>query len=265
MSAHYNAVRQVEESLLNAWPALRSVHCNGWIFREARRFTKRANSASALASLGDFPATLAQAEQFYRAFDAPAIFRLTPLAGPEPDAHLADRGYGFIDETLVMTRALSHLGCRDPSIRTEEQLNARWERGHALAHPLDAAESDVHRAILGRIAPLKTGFAVVREGSCDIAFALGVVDQGMLGIFDVVTAPEYRRRSAGKRLVTALLHWGVSKGAHTAWLSVIRANTQAVPLYEQLGFRELYRYHYRVAPQHCERMASSRTSVALRA
>lgn len=50
----------------------------------------------------------------------------------------------------------------------------------------------------------------------------------------------------GLRLVHALLDWGKSQGAGTAYLQVVTSNTTAIALYERLGFSELYRYHYRL-------------------
>jgi ribosomal protein S18 acetylase RimI-like enzyme len=43
------------------------------------------------------------------------------------------------------------------------------------------------------------------------------------------------------------MHWGAERGARTTWLSVIGDNEGAKALYRQIGFHELYRYHYRVA------------------
>ena len=36
-----------------------------------------------------------------------------------------------------------------------------------------------------------------------------------------------------------------SRGAHQAWLQVEADNEPAISLYRSLGFREVYRYHYR--------------------
>jgi len=43
------AVRGLEERAFNAWPALQTVLVDGWAFRWANGYTKRANSANALA------------------------------------------------------------------------------------------------------------------------------------------------------------------------------------------------------------------------
>jgi ribosomal protein S18 acetylase RimI-like enzyme len=43
-----------------------------------------------------------------------------------------------------------------------------------------------------------------------------------------------------------LLSWGRKMGAEQAYLQVMLSNEPALSLYEKLGFREAYRYWYRV-------------------
>jgi ribosomal protein S18 acetylase RimI-like enzyme len=137
-----------------------------------------------------------------------------------------------------------------------------WDAGYAAAHALSPARQTAHRAILARIVPLPTAFATVKMGDRAVAHGLGVFDRGRLGLFDIVTVPEARRKGAARNLLAGLLDWGARQGAQGAWLSVLADNEKAVPLYEQFGFRELYRYHYRVSAQHDGISGSSRTSVA---
>lgn len=243
-----DAVRETEEHLMNAWPSLRTLVCNGWVFRQADGYTKRANSANALAVRGAFEPTLESARKFYASFDCPTIFRLTPLAGPGPDRILASLGFQAVDETLVMKATISNdlESARGFTISTA--CTEEWESGYAAAHEQDSVQRRGHRAILNTIAPLRTAFATVHDEGRPVAFGLGVVERRRLGLFDIVTLPSERRRGSARRLVGGLLHWGHSQSAQSAWLSVIHANTNAIALYRQFGFSESYRYHYRVAP-----------------
>ena len=50
--------------------------------------------------------------------------------------------------------------------------------------------------------------------------------------------------SAGR--LPALLHWGAEAGATSAYLQVRAQNTPALRLYESMGFKTAYGYHYRV-------------------
>jgi hypothetical protein len=64
-----DAVRETEEHLMNAWPSLRTLVCNGWVFRQADGYTKRANSANAMTVRGPFAPTLESARNFYSSFE----------------------------------------------------------------------------------------------------------------------------------------------------------------------------------------------------
>jgi len=43
--------------------------------------------------------------------------------------------------------------------------------------------------------------------------------------------------------------WAKNRGARRAWLQVVTTNIPAVSLYRSLGFEEVYRYAYRMAPE----------------
>jgi hypothetical protein len=96
------AIRALEERAFNAWPALQSVHCNGWLFRFSEGLTRRANSVNALAPTGHFLETLDLAETLYGRRGLATIFRLSPLAGDEADGSLHRAGYRHVDETHVL-------------------------------------------------------------------------------------------------------------------------------------------------------------------
>jgi len=94
-------VRALEERSFNAWPALQTVLFNGWLFRLAGGYTKRANSVNATDPAASFEGVRDAAEAFYKRHRVSAVFRLSPLASPEADEELADAGYAFFDPTQV--------------------------------------------------------------------------------------------------------------------------------------------------------------------
>jgi N-acetylglutamate synthase len=75
-----------------------------------------------------------------------------------------------------------------------------------------------------------------------------VRDEDLTGLFDLVVAPERRGRGHGRALVDGLLRWAATGGARRAYLQVLATNVVAVRLYERAGFREAYRYWYRLPP-----------------
>ncbi len=64
----------------------------------------------------------------------------------------------------------------------------------------------------------------------------------------VGTEPVPLSAPAAGRLVDSLLAWGAKAGCTEAYLQVVATNAPAIALYRALGFTEVYRYHYQVAP-----------------
>jgi GNAT superfamily N-acetyltransferase len=79
-----------------------------------------------------------------------------------------------------------------------------------------------------------------------VSCGLGVLDGEFFGIFDMVTAPGYRRQGCAHDLLSHMLVWARQEGAGSAYLQVLEGNGAAEHLYLRLGFRQLYRYWYRV-------------------
>jgi GNAT superfamily N-acetyltransferase len=239
------AIRALEERAFNAWPALRSAYCDGWLFRFSEGLTRRANSVNAVAPAGSFLETLDLAEALYGRQRLPTIFRLSPLAGNEPDATLHRAGYRHVDETHVMTAALGEDIRVDPDVEIKAQPSPSWSAGFAAANGISPAMRGVHDRMLASIL-MPAGYATVFEAGKPLAYGLAVVERGMVGLFDIVTVPEARRRGIGRLLVKSLLAWGRTQGASASYLQVLWRNDAARELYGGLGFAEAYRYHYRM-------------------
>ncbi len=109
--------------------------------------------------------------------------------------------------------------------------------------------NSVHKPTIGQMLQLimpETRFAAIRVEHQIVACGIGVLQDGFVGLFDIVTATDFRGRGYGRRLVHGLLAWGARQGAHTAYLQVMLNNEPALNLYAKLGFREAYRYWYRI-------------------
>jgi ribosomal protein S18 acetylase RimI-like enzyme len=241
------AIRGLEERGFNAWPALQTVISDGWVLRFAAGHTKRANSANALAPAAPFAPVLRTAEELYGRAALPLIFRLSPLAGEEPDVVLAGRGFHAFDESIVMTGPIGPEAAIDPAAVIRAAPDEAWSAGFAAANKVPVERQRTHDAMLAAIR-LPAAFASLGEGGETVAYGLAVAERGMVGLFDIVTVPAARRRGAGRRLVRSLLAWGRAQGASRAWLQVVAGDGPAIALYDRLGFGEAYRYHYRARP-----------------
>ena len=238
---------RLEELAMNAWPALSQVLYDGWVLRFAAGYTKRANSVNPLyGSTLDLERKVLQCEALYRAAGLPAVFRLTPFSPPAGlDRVLENRGYGRVDPSLVMYCPLEGAGARasGAAFRAVGCIDD-WLTVHAI---LKGGPADpTHGEMLRRVVP-EGLFAALSDGGRPVACGLGVMEEGWLGLFDIVTGAEYRRRGFGSALVRGMLAWAQARGARHAYLQVQGDNAPAIRLYEGLGFREAYSYWYRVA------------------
>ncbi len=75
---------------------------------------------------------------------------------------------------------------------------------------------------------------------------MGACEQGWCGLFNIATAPQHRSKGVATAVIHTLAGWALQNGAEQLYLQVMRSNSEALPLYEKLGFKHLYSYHYRV-------------------
>jgi ribosomal protein S18 acetylase RimI-like enzyme len=244
-------MRRFEEAGFNAWPALQTILLDGWVIRLADGYTKRANSANPTYPSvdSDLLANIKRCESIYRERGLPPIVRLTSFGCPPGlDNLLAERGYRYVDPTLVMSRPLSE-SLPEPRARGEliERPLKDWLQGYVAASGAALERQATHAEMLRLIGAGARFCAFVPEGEREpSACGLAVIDGDLVGLFDIATAPEQRNRGYGGALVTAMLRLAAANGASTAYLQVMSANESACRLYRALGFTTAYDYWYRI-------------------
>lgn len=241
--------RRIEEASLNSWPALQQMLFDGWLLRFARGYTKRANSVTPLyTALQPLQEKIEACEKVYRRKRQPTIFRLPSFLslGQELDHLLSEREYQYVDRTMVLTRELeASIQMHDPAIR--EVSLATWLEIFCQLSQSPIEKHQAHQEMLARIAA-RSYFAVLYVGMIPVACALGVLENEVFGLFDIITAPEQRAKGYGTRLISEMLSWAWQNKATSAYLQVVDNNLIALRAYERLGFQELYHYWYRVRP-----------------
>jgi ribosomal protein S18 acetylase RimI-like enzyme len=242
----------VERRGFNAWPALHGLVLQGWLLRASEGYTKRANSANAMQMGAELAGLLPRIEDFYARQGLPAIFRLTPLAHGGADAELERAGYQAVDPSLLMRTALADTGgfrgatlAPDLQWRLDRRPDTTWMQGFAAAHELSSSQQAVHGRMLQSIAWPAAFASLLLQGQ-PIAWGLAVLEGDAVGLYDIAVLPGQRGRGLGRALVLGLLDWARRQGAHWADLQVREPNHVARRLYESLGFRSIYGYHYRV-------------------
>lgn len=258
----------MEEASINAWPASSQLILDGWLVRFAQGFTKRANSVIPIyPGQRELADKVRFCENLYAREQLKTIFRITSIDEHDGlDAFLAARGYLRQDPTEVLHADLAdpageELDWPPPSFRPltpgptpllshraslQPLPLPKWLDIYARLTGLSAQARPLHGAILRSI-PLPCCHAVLGEPEDPVACGLAVLEQDLVGLFDVVTRADARRNGHGEALVAGLLDWGRRRGARTAYLQMAADNTPAAGLYRKLGFRPLYRYWYRVS------------------
>lgn len=249
-------IRRIEEASLNAWPALTQLLYDGWVVRMTHGFTRRANSVTPLDVGGarELLDKIRWCENFYARHRQATVFRLlesadgTPIPGGAAlRTVLLERGYREEEPTRVLHAALTVPGAAPlrPALRFTDR--DRWLEAYGRLTGAPEASRPLHALILRGIAG-DCLHALAWDGERPVACGLGVVEDDLLGLFDVATDSRHRRQGHGHRLIAALHARGAALGARHAYLQMARDNTPAEALYARFGYRDLYRYSYLRAP-----------------
>ena len=238
---------RVEETCLNAWPALREVLLDGWVLRFSEGLTRRSNSANPLRPVSH--TDLRTCEVLYRRLGLPTIFRVLSLIDPGVDERLAEAGYTGEGESCVLYAAIDDIAAaRDPDVKLLDQPTPEWFDAMAALQNHSSEQAATYRRIVRQLA-IPAAFAALSDDGGTAALAYGALHNGCLCYESVITDRRRRRQGWGRRIVNALTAWAREQGAVGACLEVEAHNAPARALYDAIGLkRELYRYHYRREP-----------------
>lgn len=245
--------KQIEEIALNTWPAEQSLLLEGWILRTAAGYTKRSNSVNPLYRPNheetelELNRKISMAEKYYAEAGLDTVFKITPFIQPAAlDGMLEGQGYVIAEPSSVRLRELKQLpqptGRHTLSIM--DKLTEAWLDAFAELTGLQPGNRNTLRRMLGS-SYLRQGYALLLKEGVPVACGLGVIQHGVVALYDIVTAKAHRRQGLAEEMLLGLLHWSREQGADKAFLQVVQANSGASALYDKLGFREIYSYWYR--------------------
>lgn len=247
---------RIEEAGLNAMQTQRQLFYDGWVLRISPGTAKRARSVNAhFGSSLPLDEKFAHCEYVYARQGLPALFRMTPFSRPDDLDHaLETRGYEAFGETFVQTVFLDRppeLPDPGDDVALEAPDTPAFVDAVGDLRNSTSVEREAHRERLQN-SPLDKRHAVVREGGRVVCTAQVAVEGRLVGVFDVITAPDERGKGYATLACASLLSWGWQHGAQVAYLQVSADNAPAIAVYRKFGFTTAYSYHYRGRPGECE-------------
>jgi len=251
-------IRLIEELAMNAWPAELIEPLDGWWMRWHRMTSRRVNSVWPNVWGGQMPLALKleKVEQFYMLRAQPARYQICLAALPEGlDAVLEARGYTMDAVTAVQVADSVEVAARTGlfvsppgyQVHIFETLADEWLEGYCLAQDVGVENVPPRRETLKRI-KVPSIYVLTSVNGAMAAVGRGVLERGWLGVFGMSTRIEYRRRGLATLVLGTLAAWAQTHGAEKLYLQVMEINPAAKRLYEKLGFKTLYHYHYREQP-----------------
>jgi ribosomal protein S18 acetylase RimI-like enzyme len=245
-------IERVERLAYRAWPAAEVESCGGWQLRFTHGVTHRANSVwpNGAGDSLSLQQKIASAEAFYAERERAAIFQICPASEPpQLDALLEARGYTRGRETAVQIASIAGVLARagEAGLPTTlgESCDDRWLAVYRETGDVERDDTLRRGEIMRRIQPA-AAYAIAWNGNTPCAVGSAACEDGWVGVFNMATAVAYRRKGAARAVVRVLAEWARDAGATDMYLQVMRDNAPALALYQRLGFRTLYGYHYRL-------------------
>jgi N-acetylglutamate synthase len=242
--------RELEEAVVDAWPAGEHLELDGWLLRASGGPTHRGNSVATLSagSALDLPSRIERMERWYRERGKPPMVQVGPCAAPEGlDAALAARGYHEEGAAIVAVAAAESVAAASASAlhgSVERTPSTAWLAVAARSSRF-AASQDVFLGFLARLEG-RCRFITTHFDGAPAAACLCITSGARMGIYAMLALPAFRRRGAARATLHIAATCALSEGQSELYLLVEGENVPARALYAQSGFRDVYRYHYRV-------------------
>ena len=258
MSTQRQLFEQLDEIAAHTWPAENQSNIGHWLLRASRGVTKRANSVLAT---GDYPREedwLQRVEQFYHNQNLPAIFQVSAASPASLDEYLHKQGYDIDTPCLIMT-AESQTVLQNATERLNNQYptaqnlhvdispiaTPAWLEAFLRLEQFPVARNSFYEGLSDRM-PSPKAFITLTDNRKVVAVGTAIVEGMWTGFVNVIVDAGFRGKGCGYALLKKLTEWSMEMGATLQYLQVISDNVPAVTLYEKLGYRSVYGYHYRI-------------------
>ena len=243
-------IKRIEELSMNAWPSLQTHLYDGWVLRFSGGYTKRANSINPIySSDASIEEKIEICEKTYFTKGLPTIYKLTQACYPKNlDEILESKGYKKIDETSVQILNIAE----DYPIDKNNRLDIEYEFTPDWINSFVDCSNIQNESTIGIMTQMLK--SIIGDKICvkmkldnkTVGCGFGVIEENYIGIFDIIVREEDRGQGIGKTIMQGILKEAQKRNVCKAYLQVIVGNSVAENLYNKLGFKEIYRYWYRI-------------------
>ena len=245
-----------QELATNTWPPKLILNQNGWKVRISEGVTKRANSVSPIRYTGNsLIEDIIQVEKIYQKESLPPIFQLADLfEPPELMDTLISSGYESIDETLVMSVDITEMNTAPEAVGYEflhlEEDIEEWISAFKSLREDRTEDIEGIKQIIERATKSNVCFYIAKKEEEYVAIGLTISEGNYMGVFNMYTHPEHRRKGIAQSIISMMIEWGEINLIDEVFLQVEADNPGAINLYEKFGFKEKYRYRYLIKNSH---------------
>jgi GNAT superfamily N-acetyltransferase len=249
-----NRIGEIEEILINAFPAIEREIYDGWILNFSGGYTYRANCIYPFYhSSYDLEEKVIYCENQYRELLLPAVYKMTEAVPDELDGLLEARGYENVKYVDVLYRSLDdwkkpETGNFDSkyALIMTSQMDAEWLEAvnHLVGIPYPSMEK-IQTKIFQRIR-LPFVCVKVKHNNKIVGTGLGVVERHYVGLYAIHVHKDYRRQGLAMSICSHIIERGRQMGADKAHLQVRQGNRGAFLMYEKLGMKKIYTQWFRM-------------------
>ncbi|MFY9916486.1 MAG: GNAT family N-acetyltransferase [Nocardioidaceae bacterium] len=240
---------QLERECQRGWRAVNERELGDWTLRAAGGFTGRANSVRVGGDPGlPLVDAVDEVTRFYGGHGLRPMAQVVVGSGGQRDFESLgwqprQTGPDPIVQVASVAQARRQVSARSrpAAVTIDDSVGADW-----LGHYERAAGLDT--AVVTQVLQSGDDVAFARVGDPVVAIGRGVVSGDWLGLQAVEVAPSHRRQGLATAVVEALLEWGASRGALSAYLQTLPDNVGALRLYSGFGFATHHSYRYLVPP-----------------
>jgi GNAT superfamily N-acetyltransferase len=240
----------LERLAARAWPADEVEEVEGWLLRRTVGVDRRrSNSLLPPADPGHAARTAELALATAEELDFSGTVQVSPAEGHlRLDEELEGRGMTFGGPSFVLAGPLGRPpGAVDGVSTSLSGLTAEWVDAWATVSGI-AGTRETAELVLSQLGD-RARFATATDELSDrpLGVAIGVAEEGWLGLFSLTVSPTARRRGIASVVVAALESWARARDVRQVYLQVEQDNPGALAFYARRGFHIAHSYHYRSA------------------